>query len=337
LVPGATYYARVVPVYFNGGVVRGQPSDGVSFVPSRGSSAHMKGEVEWGRYPLNGGFETRYDASGPPDHWSVAVGTWATQFDLVTGSGAVSGDRYLKYLGAGIGVGQFPLMRSAIFTVEEARDYDLSFWAKRLTTPGGDLNGAVGVEWLDSSLSVISSDGDPFNESIPLTWTKRSLMDATSGVQWVTAPANAKFARMYVWAADSATGGEDATWGVDQVRLEPMFQQQPAWKAPSLQNSWANVGGAYQTAGYRKSRSGRVYLRGLIGSGTVTDNTLLFTLDSGYRPTLTEYATTICSNSGGSRAHPLILLESDGEVRIYDVPSGYNAWLSLSNISFDTT
>lgn len=50
------------------------------------------------------------------------------------------------------------------------------------------------------------------------------------------------------------------------------------WKDLSLQNSWSNYGGGYQTAQYAIDCTGRVWLRGLIVSGDVTDNTVIATL-----------------------------------------------------------
>lgn len=340
LIPGATYYARVVPVFFDGGMVRGQPSDGVSFVPSRGMAAHAKAEVEWGRAPINGGFETRYDTNGPPDHWFVTTGTWGTQFGVVDGSGAVSGDRYLKYLGTQVGAGSPAVIESAIFTVEEGRTYDMSFWVKRITTPGGDMNGAVGVKWLDSSQALISDDSITFSETTPTTWTKYTDLNNQGGVQWLTAPSGAKFARMFVWAADSTVGGEDATWGVDQLRLEPLLEANPGWYNETnvtLQASWTSVGSPYQVVGYMRDKNGFVHIRGLIKPGTTTDGTTLFTLASGYRPAATEYFPTMGSHSNGTRYYVLIVIASDGTVKIYGAGSiDASGWVTLAGICFDT-
>lgn len=57
-----------------------------------------------------------------------------------------------------------------------------------------------------------------------------------------------------------------------------------AWTAvPTLQNSWANVGG-YQTAQYKQDAAGVVHLRGVINTGTKAAGTLLFTLPAGSVP-----------------------------------------------------
>src|ERR1700737_4872323 len=57
-----------------------------------------------------------------------------------------------------------------------------------------------------------------------------------------------------------------------------------AWKAPVLLNGWANKGGSEAVAGYRKDIQGRVFIKGLVQSGTVTTGTAIFALPAGYVP-----------------------------------------------------
>lgn len=57
------------------------------------------------------------------------------------------------------------------------------------------------------------------------------------------------------------------------------------WNAPTLENSWANAGSPYETAGYYKDPFGQVHLKGAIGVGA--SGTTAFTLPSGYRPIAT--------------------------------------------------
>lgn len=56
----------------------------------------------------------------------------------------------------------------------------------------------------------------------------------------------------------------------------------PTWIAPTLLNSWANLGGAFETAGYLKDPLGFVHLKGVLQSGAT--NTVGFVLPAGYRP-----------------------------------------------------
>jgi len=53
------------------------------------------------------------------------------------------------------------------------------------------------------------------------------------------------------------------------------------WAAPTLLNSFTNVGGTWAVAGYTKDKTGTVSLKGMITAAT--DN-VGFTLPSGYRP-----------------------------------------------------
>lgn len=64
------------------------------------------------------------------------------------------------------------------------------------------------------------------------------------------------------------------------------------WIAPTLLNSWGNLGVANQIAGYRK-RFGMTEIRGTIASGTMTATA--FTLPVGYRPIINEVR-SCCSN-----------------------------------------
>lgn len=56
-----------------------------------------------------------------------------------------------------------------------------------------------------------------------------------------------------------------------------------SWIAPTLLNSWVNLGTVFQVAQYR--RQGKlITVRGIIKNGVITVNTVLFTLPVGYRP-----------------------------------------------------
>lgn len=55
----------------------------------------------------------------------------------------------------------------------------------------------------------------------------------------------------------------------------------PAWTAVTFQNSWIDIGGSWQTTGYRKNGN-RVTVK--IGATGGVSSTVAFTLPSGYRP-----------------------------------------------------
>lgn len=95
-------------------------------------------------------------------------------------------------------------------------------------------------------------------------------------------------------------------------------------KTASLQNSWV----VDTRAVYYKDADGIVHIEGRIKSGTVAGNTLIFTLDAGYRPANTEYFLL-----GVSGATGLVYIGTDGTVR--DLGGTLNAtWSSLNGIKF---
>jgi hypothetical protein len=54
---------------------------------------------------------------------------------------------------------------------------------------------------------------------------------------------------------------------------------------PTFENSWANLGGAYETAAFYKDPFGRVHIKGAVDTGS--SGTTAFTLPEGYRPLAT--------------------------------------------------
>jgi hypothetical protein len=92
-----------------------------------------------------------------------------------------------------------------------------------------------------------------------------------------------------------------------------------------FQNSWSNAP-ADTAAAFRKDAFGRVYIRGLIQSGTVGQPA--FTLPVGYRPIVTQRFATISNGALG-----YLYVDSSGGVQL---ASGSNVYADLSPISFDT-
>lgn len=93
---------------------------------------------------------------------------------------------------------------------------------------------------------------------------------------------------------------------------------------PAFENSWVNFGGAFQTVAFYKDPTGRVHLKGLLKSGTVTATA--FTLPTGYRPAARAMF-MVNSNAAVGRVD----VYADGSVK---VEQGNNAWVGLDGISF---
>lgn len=77
---------------------------------------------------------------------------------------------------------------------------------------------------------------------------------------------------------------------------------------PAFENSWANVGGNYETAAFYKDPFGVVRLKGMVDSGT--NNTAAFTLPVGYRPA--AYLRFEASQTSNARV--IIEVRGDGSV-----------------------
>jgi len=98
------------------------------------------------------------------------------------------------------------------------------------------------------------------------------------------------------------------------------------WISATLLNGWQNYGGDYPDAAFKKTKDGRVQLRGLIRFGTATVDTTLFYLPFGYRPNKKQHFPVV-SNAAFGYAQ----VNFDGSVNI---ESGDNTWFDLGSISF---
>ena len=101
------------------------------------------------------------------------------------------------------------------------------------------------------------------------------------------------------------------------------------WNDATLENSWANVGGAYYDAQYTKDTWGLVKLRGRIDTGTSATTAL--TLPAEFRPNATiEF---ICAGeAGGSPAVAYVTIDSSGVLT--PTISGASIEVSLDGIAF---
>ena len=96
----------------------------------------------------------------------------------------------------------------------------------------------------------------------------------------------------------------------------------PLWTSFELQNGWVNYSAPYTTAGYTKTSSGLVVLKGMVKAGTST----IGVLPPGYRPALTLLYLNSSSGNGGR-----VDITSDGAISLN---RGGNGWFSLDGIAF---
>ncbi len=353
LVPGRTYYARVVPRQLNSGrVVQGEPTAEVSFVAGYAAPRLLQPAVDYGQYPVNGEFEAwTLGASAPPDAWSMHSGTWGTDVTRVTRSvGPISGGYALNF---GTAAGQGRVVAS-LMKIDANRTYRLA--VRRRSHIGTDQ--FARIEWLDAAQGLMSTS------DLSLGYTN---------LQWLTAsgefvsPNGAVYARLVV-GRFSAAGS--STFEVDTIQFEkaayiPTTTQwttayiadgavtsakldtniavagtfsagsitQPSWIAPTLLNSFTNYDTSiWQAAGYYKDSVGRVWLRGLLKRASAALNASVFQLPAGYRP-----AKNVTFAAMANDAFARITVDTSGNVT---VPAATNAswftFFSLDGMSFDT-
>lgn len=123
------------------------------------------------------------------------------------------------------------------------------------------------------------------------------------------------------------------------------------WTAVTFQNSWANYGGAFQTAQYRRVGD-IVELRGLVRNGTA--GTSIFTLPAGFRPPATQIFAAVhdvpvtwatgAASAGTAHTHSQarptaaamrIDVAADGTVTHYSTQG--TGYVDLSQIRFSVT
>lgn len=209
LIPGRTYYTRTRPRSRNASkVVLGQPSAEQSFVAGRGGAGHVEQGVEWGRIPVNGGFETWNDTATVPDHWTHE-GTWGLNIVRVTGDGGVSGAAWVRYVCNAFTSPELATLDP--FILDRSTDYAVQWWAK-ISTFGTGGQVSLAIRWLSYNEGVISTvvvDAISFDDSGMADgfWHRRG------GI--VSAPSGAKFGRLVIWASSAG----DMELDIDSVRV----------------------------------------------------------------------------------------------------------------------
>jgi len=113
--------------------------------------------------------------------------------------------------------------------------------------------------------------------------------------------------------------------GVQDV-MAYIKQDDEAFVAPTLLNSWVQFGSGFRFGQYNKAKNNVVTLRGMVRSGTATVGTIIFTLPVGYRPAFEEIFAVVSDDAFGQ-----IRVDVNGNVKIH---TGTNAWISFSGISF---
>lgn len=103
------------------------------------------------------------------------------------------------------------------------------------------------------------------------------------------------------------------------------------WQTPTFANGWANYGGSWVQAGYTKDSSGRVFTRGLVKSGTTTDNTRIIGTAAGYASAEYLHLASAANDSFTS----LSASAAANEIQAKGV--ALNAYVSLQEMFYSTT
>jgi len=341
LLPGQTYYAVVVPYGFNGQkIVRGQQSEQISFVAGRASSGHIHEGIALGLYPLNGGFETRRDATGMPDWWVPDGGAvFGTNLFVKEDSSGISGTRYMEMDiangGAGMITAKIPIANETSEANRYTGLYRVSCWMKNKSGNAGGGNllilTAIGYDYANA---VVGGGGLSASVSI----AGNSKTDHWQRVDLIASVAGTTTRSIALAFSSSFVSGQYNVF-VDDFRVEfigtPWYEVGDTTKftdnyesIPGFSNSWVNFGNPYPPAAFRKDRYGCVSLRGIIKSGTV--GAVAFTLPVGYRPATNRdsYVPMVSNDAFGS-----LVIRTDGTVTPI---TANNTHVTLDNINFET-
>lgn len=100
------------------------------------------------------------------------------------------------------------------------------------------------------------------------------------------------------------------------------------WTNLTLQGGWLNYGGTFATAQYRKFSDGLVMVKGLIKSGSVTNNSVLATLPVGFRPKEQLIFPSVTNPGVNARVD----VQADGDIVVKEWANA--GWYSLDTIMF---
>jgi hypothetical protein len=156
----------------------------------------------------------------------------------------------------------------------------------------------------------------------------KAELDRRDGLPPAAATETARGALELATSAEAVAGTLTGAYAMNPARVRESIQPE-AWIAATLQNGWANFGATHEGAGYRKTPTGEVQLRGLIKNGTTTNGTTILNLASAYRSAKEREFVSVDASNGAFR----IKVAPNGDVSIFGVTN--NSYLSLESVRFD--
>jgi len=119
----------------------------------------------------------------------------------------------------------------------------------------------------------------------------------------------------------------DASWvSIDGITFLPSDSPYTYTALTPIQNGWVAYNTGFATPSYAIDASGRVHTKGLVKSGTTTDNTPIVTLPSNARPSMYMHVPNDNSNGFG-----MIGISNSGNIV---AKGGGNSYLSLQSVFF---
>lgn len=324
LMPGQTYYTKVIPYTKNGDrFIRGEVSTESSFTAGYVQGRHVFKYLDLRSYPLNGDFESPGQNNAAPDVWQTDTGTFSTDWDCSNASprtGSMAAEFKNTAVATSISSGWVP--------VEPGKPYELSFNVLKIGSPASGRNLTAAIIWYDFEQTVDSSDSVTIDLStLAASWSRQTLLK--------NAPSAARWARV----SFTKTAHTDARCYIDTVKLTNDGED---WIAPTLGTQFANYAGYGSTAGYRKDAAGRVWLKGLVQRTGAGNAQTIFTLPVGYRPASTAlifrvYGYNVTDGTAwGVATSESVRVDANGVVSLYTTTAGKTYDICLDHISFDT-
>jgi hypothetical protein len=151
LVPGTTYYVKLVALDSSEPPNRSAASSEVTVVAGYTTPAAMQPRVSFDTTPPNHNFEAANTSGAPPDRWTDEDAVWNTRFLLDT-SVVKSGKQSLKVAGTTVGTYEF---WSDYFPVNASLRYASRVWFRNNTT-GVDA-APIDIYFYDASLTLLGS------------------------------------------------------------------------------------------------------------------------------------------------------------------------------------
>jgi hypothetical protein len=342
LLPNQGYIAKVVPIRRNAmRVVRGMPSADFAFTAGRASAGHLKDGIGLGDYPLNGGFETRLNVAGMPDHWALIQGALGTDVIVKEDGNGISGGRYLRIVGSSvipaILSAQMPLINDSVEANRLGSMYRFSAWVKN--DAGNSTAGQLlfDIQFNDYTGASVGTGGGIV---LDVTTNKGHWQRVEAYIDLgVSATTTTKQAQLYI-----LRGSGSFTTDVDECRLQWLgspwynvgdttkftdaYEALPAFNNPGT--AWANFGNPYAPAGFRRDQHGRVWMRGLVKNGNPANSTI-FTLPASFRPASNKH---LYLPSVSNNLFCVVEIAASGTVTVQ--AGGNAAHVNLDNMSWVT-